>query len=290
MVPAYDLHTWQRLFGVFVFLAARPRRILRRPDCERVGAAGQVPAGLPGWGMSYDEPEPTLAHPEAGATLDLRQHRLTYRFLVRKSELEFQRFHADIWRNRLMCCIGFSLLVSTPHSLGELLNPGDRVVTSFGGLALQAFPGMANQVVAFTVLVRYVLVGLIGAACYTRFDPMRKSYDLVACSMVFCVIISKIAPPIFIVLRDATPHPELWTNTTLEAFPSSAKIATNEMMAWSCFTFFLAVSGMSPLAYLVRLSRARRTRPLPHHAPTLSHIPPSAGDREREYWSVAAAA
>lgn len=290
MVPAYDLHAWQRLFGRFVFPAPRPRRILRRPDCERVGAAGQVPAGLPGWGMSYDEPEPTLAHPEAGATLDLRQHRLTYRFLVRKSELEFQRFHADIWRNRLMCCIGFSLLVSTPHSLGELLNPGDRVVTSFGGLALQAFPGMANQVVAFTVLVRYVLVGLIGAACYTRFDPMRKSYDLVACSMVFCVIISKIAPPIFIVLRDATPHPELWTNTTLEAFPSSAKIATNEMMAWSCFTFFLAVSGMSPLAYLVRLSRARRTRPLPHHAPTLSHIPPSAGDREREYWSVAAAA
>ena len=164
-----------------------------------------------------------------------------------------------------MCCIGFSLLVSAPHTLGELLDPSDRVVTSFGGLALQAFPGMANQVVAFTVLVRYVLVGLIGAACYTRFDPMRKSYDLVACSMIFCVIISEAAPPMLIVLRDANPHPELWTNTTLEAFPSSAKIATEEMAASSCFAILLAVSGISPLAYLVRLSRAYRTRP--PHAP-----------------------
>ena len=233
-------------------------------------SSGARPAILPageiaalGWRPMAYAPEPTLV-PEEGATLDLRQHRLTFRFLVRKSELEFQRFHTDIWRNRLMCCTGFSLLVSIPHTLGELLDPGDRMVTSFGGLALQAFPGMANQVVAFTVLVRYVLVGLIGAACYTRFDPMRKSYDLVVCSMIFCVIISKIAPPMLVVLRDANPHPELWTNTTLEAFPSSSNIATEEMAAWSCFTLFLAVSGISPLAYLVRLSRARRTCPLPH--------------------------
>lgn len=228
--------------------------------------------------MSY-EPEPTLAHQGEGAPLDLRQHRLTFRFLARKSELEFQRFHLDIWQNRLMCCIGFSLLVSAPHTLGELLDPSDRVVTSFGGLALQAFPGMANQVVAFTVLVRYVLVGLIGAACYTRFDPMRKSYDLVACSMIFCVIISEAAPPMLIVLRDANPHPELWTNTTLEAFPSSAKIATEEMAAWSCFAILLAVSGISPLAYLVRLSRAYRTRP--PHAPERLRPPPAPAARAR---------
>jgi len=235
------------------------------------------PRGL----MSY-EPEPTLAHQGEGAPLDLRQHRLTFRFLARKSELEFQRFHLDIWQNRLMCCIGFSLLVSAPHTLGELLDPSDRVVTSFGGLALQAFPGMANQVVAFTVLVRYVLVGLIGAACYTRFDPMRKSYDLVACSMIFCVILSETAPPMLIVLRDANPHPELWTNTTLEAFPSSAKIATEEMAAWSCFAILLAVSGISPLAYLVRLSRAYRTRLPPAPAAAPSPAPRSTS----EYYPV----
>jgi hypothetical protein len=82
-----------------------------------------------------------------------------------------------------------------------------------------------------------------------------------------------------IVLRDANPHPELWTNTTLEAFPSSAKIATEEMAAWSCFAILLAVSGISPLAYLVRLSRAYRTRP--PHAPARLRPPPAPAARAR---------
>ena len=85
-----------------------------------------------------------------------------------------------------------------------------------------------------------------------------------------------------IVLRDANPHPELWTNTTLEAFPSSAKIATEEMAAWSCFAILLAVSGISPLAYLVRLSRAYRTRLPPAPAAAPSPAPRSTS----EYYPV----
>ena len=206
-------------------------------------------------------PEPTPAHREGGALLDLRQHRLTSRFTARKSELAYRLFDLTKRRNRWICCIGTSLLVSTPHTLIELFNPSASLVSSFGGLALQACSGVAAQHLVFTLLFRYVLVGLIGATCYTRFNPMRKSYDLVVCIMISCVIISKIIPSMRIVLLDTAEHDQLCTNATFQFTPSSAKIATEEMTAWSCFSFVAAVSGMSPLSYLVPPSRALSRTP-----------------------------
>ena len=190
----------------------------------------------------------------SGEVLDLRQRCFLGWFKVLKTEKAYHQFHADVWRSRLRLFIGMLQLFGVIFTVNELGNPRSAD-TGFRARVLRDFPEQALGSTAVTLFVRYIVVGLILASTYTRFDPLRKSYDAVACTIAILVVCAELLPPVVMVLLTHDPsgepgHGDHAEHDETHWMSLAGTLGTFQISVSDLLTFAAAIIGMSPLAYL----------------------------------------
>ena len=202
----------------------------------------------------------------SGEVLDLRQRCFLGWFKVLKTEKAYHQFHADVWRSRLRLFIGTLQLFGVVFTANELGNPRSADA-GFRARVLEDFPEQALGSTAVTLFVRYIVVGLILASTYTRFDPLRKSYDAVACTIAILVVCAELLPPVVMVLTHdpsapagavaaaaaataARGHGDHAEHDETHWMSLAGTLGTFQISVSDLLTFAAAIIGMSPLAYL----------------------------------------